>query len=273
MYPPEGCEWSSWESFNNALAVSLPEPSKPSDSSQTVALPSAALYDSAGTYTRNVGAGVDRGAQWGSPTRQEASREATLRGQGSALPGTSTEGALGRDEAVATSGAKRGAATRPPTSPAEAAEAGGGAGGGGAVRGTSREVGRTSCGSAMDGQALRRLQDGGTTRSGAVGTAGSHLSPVALTQRPFRTAQGRTSVLEMPHLACGERLVALDCEMCITQEGFEVTRVSVVDQTGKVWLQAPVSVFALPMEQPMRRPRCLLSNLGTRPSASGLCVD
>jgi hypothetical protein len=42
------------------------------------------------------------------------------------------------------------------------------------------------------------------------------------------------SVFGRPELCAGDRLRSLDCEMCKTHAGLEVTRVSVVDQAGQV---------------------------------------
>ena len=52
----------------------------------------------------------------------------------------------------------------------------------------------------------------------------------------WRTQRGAASVFNMPQLTAGERLLALDCEMCRTAAGLEVTRVSVVDSAGEVRL-------------------------------------
>ena len=47
-----------------------------------------------------------------------------------------------------------------------------------------------------------------------------------------------------------ERLVALDCEMCITESGFEVTRITLVNECGEVC--AALAVPPLRPAQPSR---------------------
>lgn len=78
--------------------------------------------------------------------------------------------------------------------------------------------------------------------SGANGADGAAVNGAAKVDnsQPWQV-RGSAGVFAMPHLTAGERLVAIDCEMCLTAEGPELTRVSAVDAAGQARAAHPAS--------------------------------
>lgn len=246
MEAPEGCEWSSRESFDDALAASMPQlpHARAIGSNGAAARDTAANGGSAEAPGQVALAGSDRNgasATVAEPARAGASVPSERAGSAAAL-GTAAP-PCGETDLRGNSAAVGPAELVPGSVPASAATA----------AATDEAAPRVASASEApnSGKATVLLDATPPSAPAAIGAPEHSIAPSTIAARAsasadkpvpslkpavgaWKSARGAASVFNMPHLTRGETLLALDCEMCTTENGFEVTRISLVDSAGQV---------------------------------------
>ena len=243
MEAPEGCEWSSRESFDDALAASMPQlPRACGTGSNGAAARGTAANRGSAEATEQAVAGSDHNGASATAAKAAdagASVPGKLAGSVAALGTAAPLGATAelRSNSAAAEPTELVSSSAPappaPVAPAAAADTAAAP----AVALSSEAPVPVSATVASDAAATGAREHiiapstiATSDSAGAVKPEPSHKPAVGA----WKSARGAASVFNMPHLTRGETLLALDCEMCTTENGFEVTRISLVDSAGQV---------------------------------------
>ena len=68
-------------------------------------------------------------------------------------------------------------------------------------------------------------------------------SDLRYAEEPLQPGFVRTRRRRGPGPGEAQRILAIDCEMCVTEVGYELTRVAVLDMDYKVWCGVGVQVY------------------------------